>query len=368
MTAFYTYVPVPRHVIERFGDQWTRPGKIVSNGCWTLDSWRQQDRFVFVKNPRYWDAGAVKLDRIEAYSVEDLNTATNLYKAGVMDWTTSGYIPSPFLPFMFQYADFQHARFQGVYFYSINVTRKPFDNVWVRRALNLVDRPRRDRARPAEGHARSVGQLHARRLSRLSRAAADRIRTREGARVSGTRRISGRARLPEDLDPVQHQRGPPPHRRGAAGDVETRTQHPGRALEPGVGFVHAGHRTEAIRRCAALVDRRLPRSHHVPRRLVTGDGNNRTGWSNARYDALLREAADEVDPARRLALLSEAEALLLDESPVIPIYHYTTNSSWSSRTCAASTRPRSTPTRLKHVWIDHDWKPGAPTLARAPVA
>src|SRR5262249_18716645 len=97
--------------------------------------------FELAKNPRYWDAANVKLDRIIAYSVEDQNTCTNLYKAGVTDWTTSGLIPSQFIPYLRDYADFQHGRYQGVYFYGINVTRKPLDNVWVRRALNFaIDR------------------------------------------------------------------------------------------------------------------------------------------------------------------------------------------------------------------------------------
>ena len=56
---------------------------------------------------------------------------------------------------------------------------------------------------------------------------------------------------------------------------------------------------------------------------VTGGGNNRTGWSNARYDELIREAAREVDTARRIAQLQEAEGLLVrDEMPIVPIYFY----------------------------------------------
>ena len=58
---------------------------------------------------------------------------------------------------------------------------------------------------------------------------------------------------------------------------------------------------------------------------ITGDGNNRTGWSSAAYDQRVRTAATELHPGRRLALLAEAEAILLGESPVAPIYHMATN-------------------------------------------
>jgi oligopeptide transport system substrate-binding protein len=88
---------------------------------------------------------------------------------------------------------------------------------------------------------------------------------------------------------------------------------------------------------------------------ITGDGNNRTGWSSRRYDALLREAAREVDPPRRFAILREAEALLLDEGPTIPIYHYSTNELVKPyvhgiHQTALDVHP------LTYVWIDRDWR------------
>jgi oligopeptide transport system substrate-binding protein len=55
----------------------------------------------------------------------------------------------------------------------------------------------------------------------------------------------------------------------------------------------------------------------------SGDGNNQTGWSNPNYDSLLQASLRERDTAKRLALLKEAENLLLDELPVLPIYWYT---------------------------------------------
>ena len=58
---------------------------------------------------------------------------------------------------------------------------------------------------------------------------------------------------------------------------------------------------------------------------VTGDGNNRTGWGDPKYDALLKRASIELNPQKRFELLRDAEALLLDSGPVLPIYHYSTN-------------------------------------------
>jgi oligopeptide transport system substrate-binding protein len=62
-----------------------------------------------------------------------------------------------------------------------------------------------------------------------------------------------------------------------------------------------------------------------------GNANNQTGWANARYDELLHLAAAEGDPLKRMALLQEAEALLLDEQPILPIYFYVSKNLVSPR-------------------------------------
>ena len=56
---------------------------------------------------------------------------------------------------------------------------------------------------------------------------------------------------------------------------------------------------------------------------LTGGGNNRTGWSSSEYDKLIAEASREVDPAKRLGILRQAEDLLVQQAvPVAPIYYY----------------------------------------------
>ena len=57
---------------------------------------------------------------------------------------------------------------------------------------------------------------------------------------------------------------------------------------------------------------------------VTGGENNKTGWGDPEYDRLIRESASEPDPAMRLKLLHDAEAILMDDLPIIPIYFYVT--------------------------------------------
>ena len=57
--------------------------------------------------------------------------------------------------------------------------------------------------------------------------------------------------------------------------------------------------------------------------MVTGRGNNQTGWSNKEYDDLLKKAANATNQTDRFNYFNEAEKILMDEKPIIPIYTYT---------------------------------------------
>lgn len=362
LTEFYTYLPVPQHAIERFGNRWTKPGNVVSNGPFLLEEWRQGDHFDFVKNPRYWDAASVRLDRVIAYSVEDLNTSVNLYKAGVIDWTTSGYIPAQFVPYLMQYDDFQHGRYQGVYFYSINVTRKPLDNVWVRRALNYaVDR------------------------DAICNDLLKRIYDPWGSFApSGYPGYEGPPGIP--FDP------------GKARACLTRAGYPGGKGFPKISILF--NTSENHRRIAEALQAMWKRElgidielsnqewgsylqattslqYDVARRSwigdyldpttflgigISADGNNRTGWSDPRYDGLLRQAALQPDPAKRMRLLRDAEALLLDQGPFIPIYHYSITD--LVKPYVHGIYPTVLDVHdLKWVWIDHGARKGPAAVA-----
>ena len=57
--------------------------------------------------------------------------------------------------------------------------------------------------------------------------------------------------------------------------------------------------------------------------MISGGGNNQTGWSNPEYDKLIGLAARTVDPATRLKVFQQAEGILVDQVPIIPFYYYT---------------------------------------------
>jgi oligopeptide transport system substrate-binding protein len=84
-----SFFPVPKHVVEKYGDDWVRPGQFVGNGPYSLVSWRLGDRIQVAKNPRFWDAANVCVDRINYYPTPDLVSAERRVQRGELDVNTS---------------------------------------------------------------------------------------------------------------------------------------------------------------------------------------------------------------------------------------------------------------------------------------
>jgi len=352
LTSYYATLPTPRHVIEREGADWESAHKLVGNGPFRIAEWRQKDRFVLVPNERYWDRAHVRLTKIVALPIEENSTATNLYKAGAIDWNTSGSVPKQVIPFLTQYKDFSAGPFHALYFMSINVRKKPFNNPWVRRALNYAT-DRETIARyvlkgtvPAWGNMTPMGYPGYTAPPPLTFNADSARACLARAGYPGGRgfpKIEILFNTSED------------HRRIAEALQSMWTQ----TLHIPVGL--------ANQEWASYLTATTNLTYDVARRSWIGDfldpmtfldlwqtdnGNNRTGWSNARYDALVAEAQREPDAARRLALLSQAEAILLADGPVIPIYHYSESSLIKPYVRGIySTLLDEHP--LTHVWIDH---------------
>lgn len=77
--------PVHLRSVEKWGDDWIKPGHLVGNGPYVLDAWRINDRVRLVKNPFYWDAAHVGMKTIDALPTNRANTAYNFYAAGQAD-------------------------------------------------------------------------------------------------------------------------------------------------------------------------------------------------------------------------------------------------------------------------------------------
>ena len=136
MFAHQIFAPQPLHVIAKVGDQWTKPENFVSNGAFVLKEYKQQQYLLAVKNPKYWDAKNVKLASIKFLPVNDVKTEYNMLKNKEIDWATT--IPNDLLDEVKLRPDYQVAPATISYYYIFNMTKKPFDDVRVRKALAMA--------------------------------------------------------------------------------------------------------------------------------------------------------------------------------------------------------------------------------------
>lgn len=353
LVTYYPFLPVPRQAIEKHGDRWTHPENIVSNGAFRLVRHRPNDRFVMERSETYWDVANVRLKRIIAYTLDDLSTMLNMYRAGMTDWNPSGYLPAQYIPYVRSYADYSAGPFLGTYFYSFNVTRAPFDNKLVRQALAYaVDRDRitkyllHDSKTPwgnvvppgFEGYPYPEGVRfdpeHARAL--LARA--------------GYPQGQGFPKVELLFNTSQD------HRKIAEAIQEMWRKHLG--IEVALANQEWGSymRTTTsleydVARRAWIGDYLDPNSFLFM--LRSADGNNRSGWSQPRFDALIEAAGSEMEPVRRFQLLAEAEALALDEMPFLPIYGYRTTELVAPYVRGLHSTALDTHS-LKHVFFERD--------------
>ncbi|MEP7052271.1 MAG: peptide ABC transporter substrate-binding protein, partial [Pseudomonadota bacterium] len=142
LTSFYPSYPVPRWVVEGPSrGNWFLPGKIVSNGPFTLAEWRVGARIHLERNDKYWGRSEVRIQSADALPLENTTTALNLYLTNEVDWLTANIYPQDLAGDLRKRSDFVTGPALSVYYYRINSTRKPFSDVRVRQALNLaVDR------------------------------------------------------------------------------------------------------------------------------------------------------------------------------------------------------------------------------------
>lgn len=321
--------PVHRGSIKALGEEWTKPGKLVSNGAYRLTEWTVGSHVAIERNPHYRDNANTAIDRVEFHHITDRIAELNRFRAGDLDLTDS--VPHERFDWIKENipGQLRVAPYLGTYYYGFNVTRPPFkDNLALRKALSMVI----DRELLTEKVTRS-GELPAyswvppgvanystqfpdyQALSREERAA-------EARRLYAQAGFSSESPLQLEL---RYNTGAE-HRRLATAIASMWKEQLGVETDLiGVEFrVHIGQtRAREITqlfRASWLGDYNDASNFAL---LFKSDyGLNMTGYENQEYDALLAQAAQETDPALRRLLLEQAEKTMLEDHPLIPIYFY----------------------------------------------
>lgn len=324
----YTAYPVPRHLVEAKGNDWVKPGTIVGNGPFVVTEWTPNTQIVLTKNPKWWDAASVKLDKVVFQPAEERNAATKQFRAGEIDIQYD---------FASEQIDFLKANladetriapYLGIYYYPINTAKKPFDDQRIREALSMaIDR---------EGLVEKV--LKTGELPAYSFVPPGTGKYGEPAFVpwKGMTQAERVKKAKELLAAAGYGPDKPLSLQLAYNTSET---HKKAAIAIASMWKPLGVNVELfnsevkvhydnlkqgqfdVARAGWIADYNDPQNFLYLLETRTG-ANNYGRYSDPEFDRLMLAAAKEIDPKKRMSLMHEAEQIALNETATIPIWYY----------------------------------------------
>ena len=326
LVSYVAYSPVPRWAVDKHGDQWTRPGKIVTNGPFRLDKWLERDRVELSKSPTFWDAEHIALNGVVVYLTDSEAAVRTLYDTG------QTHVARPLTPDGAQRAiaegrsDLRIDTNACVYYYALRLDHPPLDDSRVRRALNLA-------------FDKAALVTH----------------------VLGAFQTPATGFVPPMIESFMGYRPPtmPERDPAAAARLLAAAGYPQGRGFPATDILY--NTSEGHKRIAEFVSKNLQETLGIRleaqnmewksllSRMQSGDfalgrsgwcadypdpqnflenfhsssENNVAGYKNPAYDANLDRARGEPDKARRKAYLCAAEKALLRDMPFLLMYQYT---------------------------------------------
>lgn len=317
--------PIYRKAVEKWGRNWTKPGKIVSNGAYVLKDWVVNGRIVIVKNPLYWDAANVVLTKVSYLPVEDGNTDLKLYEAGQNEWV---YQLPPGTYHHFRKTlpqETRNAPMLGIRYYSFQTQDPAFKDVRVRKALTMaLDRDVLAEKVTADGQIPAYGLV----VKGMEGATVDRY---EWADWPMDKKVAEAKRLLQEA-------GVKPGTRFTLA-YNTSEYHKKMAI-----FAQAEWKTklgldielEAME-FKVLLKKRHDGQFQMARNGFIADYNDVTSFlalvrcdsdqnnnfnCNRKAEALLVKGTQQIDPVKRKQYLDEGIRMVMEDYPIVPLVQY----------------------------------------------
>ena len=318
--------PMPKAAIEAGGAQWTRPGHMVSNGAYKLDSWEPQQEIRLVRNSNYWNSAAVKIDTARWLVVESDETAFKRFRAGELDFAR---IPMPEMPFARKnMADELHPDVNMWTAYVIlNTSKPPLDDPRVREALALtLDRETLAEKVDPHGEVPAYGMVPP-GMPGYAQQPPDWVSLSKPERLAKAKALYADAGFgpgnPLKLELIyptaEGSRRTTAAMAGmwkaALGAEITVTNE-----ENQVVLSQTRHHDFQMSLYGWIADYPDPWTFLSILRSDAGDLNT-SAYNNPAFDKLLAQSTRELDPAARMKLLEAAERLVSKDLPIIPMYY-----------------------------------------------
>lgn len=330
MITLPTFFPVNEKVATENPQWFADAESFVGNGPFKLETWNHEESMTFVKSDTYWDKDVVKLERIEWAMVNDLNTSYQMYQTGELDITK---IPEELADTLLNDPEAVIYDLAGTHFYRFNVTQEPFTNKKIRQAFayainsqEIVDYVVKTGNKVANGFV-SYGfkgpdgkDFRDAQGSLISHDAAKAKQLlEEGLAEEGwTLETMPKVELTYNTSDVL---------KSVAETIQSQVKQ-----VLGVDLTIQNMEWSVFREDQVALKLQFSRStfghdyadpiNALENFTTENTAMNRTGWSNAQFDELIAKARQEVDAQQRWNYLLEAERILIEEAPLVPLYFY----------------------------------------------
>ena len=328
LLSHYSTWPVHKETVLKYGDiddrngEWTRPGNFVCNGPFQLKTWELNNKIVVEKNPYYYDASIVRLNEIHYYPVSNVMTEDRMFRAGQLHLTSS--FPTQKCPMYIEEKNptFKIDPYMGTYFYRINTENKALSDVRVRKALAYsIDR------KLLVDKVTQCGQIPAYSFT-----------------PPGSNGYQPSTEIP--YDPILAKEllaaaGYSPENPFPKLEILFNTNEGHRKVALAIQQMwqnELGIEVELVNQdWKVYLSREMVGDFQISRAGWIGDyedpntfldlmrpnrGNNKTGWEDMDFDALIEKANTINDQNERYELLNKAEKILIENMPIIPLYTY----------------------------------------------
>ena len=332
LLSFYHFLPTKQSAVEAGADgAWAKdPAVAVSNGPFKLTSYKIGEGLTLVKNENYWNAAEVKIDRIEGKFIDEQATAYQAYQAGELHFLPD-VPPAEVATLIAESSEFYVFPLLGTYYYNFNMDLPMFQDVRVRKALNLaIDRELIVETLGA-GQVPAAGFVPPGFLDHEGN---------DFFEKSGTYGIASDDSKIAEAQALLAEAGFP----GGAGFPEFTIMY-----NTGAGHQQVAELVQEMLKTnlgittklenqewAVFQDTRKEGDYEVSRGgwltdfmdpmgllaiFTTENAYNDPNYNNAEYDTLLSTAA-KTRGAEHFEALYAAQEILMSELPIIPVYHY----------------------------------------------
>lgn len=323
-----TMLPVPKHVVEKWGDAWSQPAHYVSNGPYLLKSWSLGDHVAAVKNPRFYDAKNVCVDQVNYYPTNDAIGAERRVRRGELD--ANADIQSNRIAFLRErMPDYVHTyTYLGVAYLAFNSAVPAFKDKRVRMALDMAIDREFITGKLLRGGQKPAYTFVPPGVANYTQAAAPAWAAWPLAkRQAEARRLLAAAGYgpnnPLKIE-IKHRNTPDPMLFMPAVQADWKEVGVETALvqnETQIAYAAYRSRDFQVADAAWIADYNDAMSFLYLQQSSTGS-QNYGDYKNPIFDDLLARADNEPDAKVRAAYLAQAEKIMLDDAAVAPVFFY----------------------------------------------